>query len=463
MAFCSMPRCGRPALVLGLVALAMALPGASARAMTLTEALVSAYTTNPQLAAAQAELRKTDEAVPQALAAGRPTVEAEGGLAANNGAAAANSHGSTNTANAKAQAGPVGAIALKVPIWTAGRVGAATAEARSRIEAGRAMLRATEQDTLLRAATAYVDVLRAQNALDDDRRHEQELGEELASAERRQAAGELRATDVAQTRTQVAQAEARRLQAEGDLDSAREVFRGVVGIEPRLLQPPAMPTGLPTSRDEVIAASADNPNLAAAADTVDAARHSVDGALAQFRPSIGASASIGAPYYSGEVLLTIPLFDGGLAASQSRGAKQELQQRRLELDGERQSVRQDALVAWQTLSSARSSIAAFQTQVESSRAAAEGLKREQRLGLRTQIDVLLAEQQQLDAELGLENAKRDAIVAAYRVLAAIGQLSPEALHLPVTPYDPVTHATQVAGKMWDGNELHDAYFGRTRP
>lgn len=450
----------RGGLVLAAVLIGTLVPLAEPRAMTMTEALTSAYTTNPQLAAARAALRKTDEGIPQALATGRPTLAAEGGLAANNGAAAANSHGSTNTANAKATAGPVAAIAAKVPIWTAGRVSAAVAAARSQVDAGRAALRSSEQETLLRAATAYVDVLRAQNTLDDEQRHEQQLRDELASAQRRRAAGELRDTDVAQTRAQLAQAQARRIQAEGDLDDTREVFRGLVGAEPEALQPAAMPPGLPGSRDEVVAASADNPALAEAAHTVDAARAGVDVAQSQLRPSIGATASLGTPYYSGEVLLTIPLYDGGLAASQSRGAKQELEQRRLEEDGTRQSVRQDALTAWQALVSARGSTKAFEAQVEAAQAATEGLRREQRLGLRTQIDVLTSAQQLLDAQLGLENARRDGIVAAYQVLAAIGQLSATALDLPVTPYDAKEHTRAVAGKIWDNKELGEAYFGR---
>ncbi|MFZ1430017.1 MAG: TolC family outer membrane protein [Geminicoccaceae bacterium] len=458
MTLSSMLRGGLPLVVV----LGTLMPVARPQAMTMNDALSSAYETNPQLAAARAQLRKTDEGIPQALAAGRPTLEAEGGVAANNGAAAANSHGSTNTANAKATAGPVAAIAAKVPIWTGGRVAAAVAAAHSQVDAGRAALRSTEEDTLLRAATAYVDVLRAQNTLEDDQRHEQHLRKELASAQRRRTAGELRDTDVSQTQAQLAQAQARRIQAEGDLDDAREVFRGLVGAEPESLRPATMPPGLPGSRDEVIAASADNPALVEAADTVDAARSGVDVAQAQLRPSIGATASLGTPYYSGEVLLTIPLFDGGLAASQSRSAKQELEQRRLELDGTRQSVRQDALTAWQALVSARSSSKAFQAQVDAAQAATDGLRREQRLGLRTQIDVLTSAQQLLDAQLGLENAKRDSIVAAYRVLAAIGQLSAEALNLPVTPYDAKEHATAVAGRIWDGRELGEAYFGRPR-
>jgi outer membrane protein TolC len=264
---------------------------------------------------------------------------------------------------------------------------------------------------------------------------------------------------VAATRAQLAQAQARDAGAEGDLDAVREVFRGVVGAEPDQLQPPRTPAGLSGSRDEVIAASADNPALAAAARNVDAARGAVDGARSQLRPSLAAAGSVGVPASSAEVVLTVPLFDGGLAESQSRGAEQELAQRRLELDAQRRMVRQDAVAAWQALASARAGIAAFRTQVESARAARDGLARERAQGLRTQLEVLQAEQQLLDAQLGLADAERDATVAAYRVLAATGRLSAEALGLAVARYDPQGHAADVAGRIWDRHEVGRALLG----
>ena len=108
---------------------------------------------------------------------------------------------------------------------------------------------------------------------------------------------------------------------------------------------------------------------------------------------------------------------------------------------------------------ARSATEAFRVQVDSARAARDGLAREQAQGLRTQLEVLQAEQQLLDAELGLANARRDATVAAYRVLAVTGQLSAQSLNLPTTPYDPSSYREAVAGKLWDGKAIHEAYLG----
>ena len=97
----------------------------------------------------------------------------------------------------------------------------------------------------------------------------------------------------------------------------------------------------------------------------------VDGALAQLRPSLAATASVGAPYYSGEVMLTIPLFDGGLAKSQfarcqaGAAAAAPGAGRR---SAERPPGRADRLAGADTR--ARSIQADFQTQVAAARAAA---------------------------------------------------------------------------------------------
>jgi outer membrane protein len=430
-----------------------------ARAMSLEDALVSAYSSNPQLAAARAQQRKAAEGVPQALAAGRPTVQAQGGLGATNGAAASGANSSANGSQTETRVGPVGALTVSVPLWTAGRVDAALAGARSRIAAGGATLLVSEQDVLLRTATAYVDVLRAQKVLDVEHQHEVELAGELASAKRRLAAGELRAADIAATDARHAQAEARLTQAQGDLEAVREVFRGIVGVQPDDLQPPDMPPGLPGSRDKELAASADNPSLAAAAQVVASARSAVDGAQAQLRPSVAAQASLGVPYSSGEVLLTVPLFDGGLAESQSRGAKQELQQRRLELEAQRNAVRQDAVSAWQALTTARAAIEADRTQVAASRSARDSLRREQAQGLRTQLEVLDADQRLLDAELALVGAQREVVVAAYRILAASGHLTAADLGLPVQRYDPGRYVAETGAPLWDRHEIGEAYLG----
>lgn len=444
----------RLAALVAAVTLAM-LHAMPARGLTLEDALSDAYASNPQLAAARAGQRKLDEGVPQAMAQRRPTIQAQAGLGATNGATTGSS--SANGSKTDTRVGPIGAISLNVPVWTGGRADAAVAGAKARVEAGLAALRGTEQDVLLRAATAYVDVLRDEKVVEVSRNHERELEAELNSAKRRAAAGMLRQPDIAATEAQVAQSQARLSQAEGDLDLAKQVFQGIVGVPPDRLAPAKLPHGLPAMRDEVVAASADSPSLQAAQHTVDAARDAVRSARAQMAPSVAAVGSLGYPISSGELVLTIPLLDGGLAESQARGAKQELAQRRLELDGQQTAARQDAVTAWQALQTAQSSIDADQAQVTAARATRDGLAREAAQGLRTQLEVLGADQRLLDAELALAGAHHDQIVGAYRLLAATGRLTAQDLNLKVNTYDPTQYAATTGAPLWDPVQVGNAY------
>lgn len=407
-----------------------------AAAMTLGEALATAYATNPQLASARAAARGTGELVREALAAGRPNVAAGAGV------------GDSGAGGVR----PVGTLQATVPLWTAGRVGAAAAQARDQAGAGRAQLRVVERDVLLRAATAYADVLRARGALDAAGEHERALRADLGSAERRSAAGVATPTDVAAARSQLAAATARRVQAEGDLEVAREAFRAVVGAEPDGLSPPPPAPDLPATRERAVAAAADDPGIAVADRNLAAARSGAEAALAQLRPSLAAQATstVGvqpaapagvrappvSPGYQAGVLLTVPAYDGGLAAARVRAAREDAGARRLDLDAARRDARRDAVTAWQTLATARAGVAADTARVGSARASRDGVRRERDLGLRTELQVVQAEQEVVDAELALLGARRDAVVAGYQLLAATGRLSARGLGLPVEPYDP---------------------------
>src|SRR3954471_9749424 len=426
------------------VALAAILWASAAGAMTLQEALASAYATNPQLASARASLRRTDELVPQALAVGRPNISGGGGV------------GFSDVQGA----GPVAALDAKVPLWTAGRVDAA-AQARNAVQAGEEQLVAAEEDVLLRGTTAYVDVLRDQGVVDATREHERALQADLDSAQRRQAAGLVTATDVTGNRSQLAAATARRIQAEGDLEIAREIFRSIIGADPDRLSPPPPAPHLPATRDEAIIAADDNPQNRAAVRNVAAAENGVDAAIAQLRPSLDAQASVSFGYQAG-VLLAVPLYDGGLVAARTRAAREDLSARRLDLDAQRRNSRQSAVTAWQALTTARASVNAYTAQVDAARATRDGVRREMDQGLRTELQVLQAEQNVVDAEVNLVGAKRDAVVAAYQLLAATGRLTAADLNLPVELYDPTRHAAAAARKGWEWDIQKEPYrFGGT--
>ena len=79
----------------------------------------------------------------------------------------------------------------------------------------------------------------------------------------------------------------------------------------------------------------------------------------------------------------------------------------------------------------------------------EGVSKEQQVGGRTVLDVLNAEQELLNAQVALVSSQRNAVVAAYQVLASDGALTAKALGLKVKLYDPLAHYNDDAA-AWVG-------------
>lgn len=441
-------------VVLGLaVAVSVTLP---AGAQTLEEALATAYSSNPDLLAARAQLRAVNEGVPQALSNWRPRVTVTGSA----GLQRSESEGTFGSGKQTTEPWDVG-VGVTQPLYRGGRTTAGTARAEAEVEAQRARLTATEQEVLLAAVTAYMDVWRDQSVLRLNRSNEQVLRRQLEAAQDRFTVGEITRTDVAQSESRLARATAERIAAAGDLASSRAVFQQVIGVYPEILvQPPAL-EDLPVERQGVVEiALARNPDLASAQFSASAARHQVREDLGRFLPEVSLTGDIShseessnedseADRYRILAQVTIPLYQQGLVSSQVRADKQLANQRRLEIDAARRIVEQSAIRAWEALETARAQIASFTAQVAASQIALEGVRQENAVGARTVLDLLDAEQELLDAQVNLVRAQRDDLVASYAELATMGRMTAADLKLPVDVYDP-------AG---DYEAVRDKWFG----
>ena len=93
-------------------------------------------------------------------------------------------------------------------------------------------------------------------------------------------------------------------------------------------------------------------------------------------------------------------------------------------------------------------ISAFTAAVAAANIALEGVREEANVGSRTVLDVLDAEQELLDARVGLVRAQRDELVATYQLRQAIGEATAEKLGLPVEIYNVEKHYREVRGKWW---------------
>jgi outer membrane protein len=110
--------------------------------------------------------------------------------------------------------------------------------------------------------------------------------------------------------------------------------------------------------------------------------------------------------------------------------------------------------AWSQHEAAKAQIQAAQEQVTASEVALNGVREEARVGQRTTLDVLNAQQALVNARVNLVTAQRDRVVASYSLLFAVGRLSPEVLRLPTEIYDPMVHYQQVRD-AWGGVRTPD--------
>ena len=152
--------------------------------------------------------------------------------------------------------------------------------------------------------------------------------------------------------------------------------------------------------------------------------------------------------------LTVPIYQGGAEYSLIRQAKETLGQRRLDLDTARDQVRQNVVQAWGLLEAAKANIEATQAQVQASEIALNGVREEARVGQRTTLDVLNAQQELVNARVALVSAQRDRVVDSYGLLSSVGRLSPQVLGLHVPTYDAGVHYQQVRNS-WAGVRTPD--------
>ncbi|WP_420565514.1 TolC family outer membrane protein [Thalassobaculum sp.] len=428
----------------------------AAQGQTLEEALSLAYETNPELLAARADLRRTDETVTQAKGGWRPSISASGSFgitdvnAENRGVRTTDDHSYPIT----------GAITATQPLYTFGRVDAEVDEADANVEAARAGLFQSEQSTLLDAVVAYVNVIRDTSILQLQINNVERLDKQLEATRDRFRVGEVTRTDVAQSDARRASSEADRTQAEGNLITSRVAFERVIGTVPTTLTEPAIPPGLPQSRDEAVdIAVQESYTLIQAKFQELAAKHVVSQAEAELLPELNLVTQAEQTYntsggdnevttLTAELQLSVPIYQQGVVYSQVRAAKENVNRVRLLVDNERRAVVENAASAFEDYKTALAQIESLRSEVNSAEIALDGVQQEATVGARTVLDVLDAEQELLDAQVSLVTADRNAIVAAFSLLAALGRLTAQDLALPVEIYDYDRHYRAVESKYY---------------
>ncbi len=452
-------------LLIGAASAALML-STPASAETLRDALLQAYESNPTLNAARAGQRANDENIPITLADGRPSLNATG-FYNENVRTSANSF-TAPSRNTGAQ------LEATLPIYQGGTVRNRIEAARSRAEAGQADLRSTEANLFTQVVAAYLDVISNRNIVELNANQVTVLDTNLQATRDRFEIGDLTRTDVAQADARLSNARASLETAQAELSVAEENYLRLVGDWPETLDPPPPLPDLPDTPDAAEdIAIVHNPDLIAAQLSAEAARRDIGAARGSRLPRLSAFARgnynnflntlggpIGNQFVQEETTATVglqatlPLYQGGGPSAQVRQAQALSAQSMETVIATERAVVADVRAAFSRYRATLQVIESTQTAAEANELALEGVRAENSVGLRTILDILNAEQELLNSQVDLVTARRNAYVAGFNLLAAMGKAEAGDLGLDGGAlYDATANYDRVDGRWfdWDDN------------
>jgi outer membrane protein len=437
-------------------------------AESLNEALAAAYRYNPSLDAQRAFLRAQDENVARAMSGYRPVItgSADVNYQYNN-----TRPDTVGEGESKPRGYSVDAVQ---PIFNGFQTVYAVKTQEANVRAGRETLRAVEQNVLLDGVTSYMDVVRDQAIVRLRENNVNVLTRELKATQDRFSVGEVTRTDVAQAQARRAGAVSALDLARANLKTSRASYERVIGHAPdSVTEPHGFEGALPRSLEEAVQQGThENPAVVGALYSEEAARHSVDQIRGQLLPSVQLEANYTDRFPGGGPTsltesetttvtgrLTVPIYEGGDVYAQVRQAKQNQVGFMQQIEQARSETEANVVAAWSRLLAAKAQTESGKSQVEANTTALTGVREEERVGQRTLLDVLNAEVELLNSQVELVTIRRDYVVSSYAVLATIGRLDAVSLGLTTVAYDPEAHYHEVRRKPW-GTSITPAESGR---
>ena len=435
-----------------IIALSIAV---SASADTLENALTKAYEYNPSLKAARAGTQAIDENVAMAKSGYRPKISIDG------------SYSDTKT-NTNAPIRPIDvynrtlAATISQPIFSGFKTMNSVKSAKSYAKASQAALMATEQNVLLQAVQAYLDVLQDEAIVQLQKNNEKLLKKELDETNERFKVGEVTTTDVSQAKASYASAQSQRISAEGNLKASQAVYKQIIGVEPKnLSDPKSIEKLFPKSLEDAIEYAKNHSyELQAARHNLKAKKYDVSTNKGDLLPSVNAYAMAGrikTENYAYEknptnnqvelgVNFSVPIYNAGSSRAKIRQSKYYRWQAQEDLLNTEDALYSGLTSAWEYLSANKAKIISVKAQIKAFQVALDGVREEEALGNRTVLDVLNQYQYLLNSKVEEVTTRHDYYVAGLTLLQEMGKLTAKDLNLKVDLYNANDKYKETSGK-----------------
>ncbi len=453
---------------------ALVVPAAVVHAETLNGALAKAYQNNATINSARAGVRVADEDVAIAKSGFRPTINGQLSWQYRSTSTDSTSRSFFDEPGTAQRSTSSVAIILEQTLFDGFQTTNNVRAAQAQVFAQRENLRNSTQNVLLDGVQAFMFVLRDRRIAELRARNIEFLAEQLRAAKVRLEVGEGTRTDVAQAEASLAGAQAELNAARANVVGSEATYQQVVGQRPGKLSTPKPFAGVPTDFDRALSiAAGGHPAIRARQYAADALAFQVKSAEGALLPNLSAGARISRDYVtnrsgirgSGDsetdqeaasvgLTLNVPIYQGGRRSAEVRQAKERLGQGQINIDEIRDSVKAAVASSTSQYLASAASVTANRERVRAARLALDGVVEERRVGQRTTLDVLNAQNDLITAQIQQVNADADAVVASYQILSAIGSLEPKKLGLGVREHKPEEHYEAVKD-MWFGLRTPD--------
>ncbi len=320
-------------------------------------------------------------------------------------------------------------------------------EAELQVAQAEAQFRIAEQDLILRVAQTYFDVLIAQDSVELAEAQKTAISEQLEQAKRNFEVGTATITDTHEAQARYDLTSAQEIAAQNNLEIRKRALQQLINAMPKDLKHLGkgfnLETPLPADMEKwVELAQSNSQQLAIAQANAEIAEKEVARNRGGHYPTLdlvanytnnqsnGSSFGVGSDTTNKSigVQLNMPLFQGGAVNSRWREAEANRERARQTLEDTRRSVALQTRQAYLGVVNGIAQVKALQQALTSSESVLEASKLGQEVGVRTNLDVLNAQQQLYATRRDLYQAEYNYLVSRLRLKAAVGSLSDEDLN-----------------------------------